>query len=394
MDDRPAPASQPVSGPAPPLRLAYLDGIRALAALYVVLHHMWLTVWPELPENAGPLWTDWLLYGQVAVAVFIVVSGFSLAIGPVRSHQQLVGGPRRFIRRRAWRILPPYWAALVVSCLVIIVFTGVHSGDVVTAKGVAVHALLLQDVIGSATPNGAFWSIAIEWQIYFLFPLLLWVQRGRGTRSMVTLTSVVALAVYLASMDPTSPVHALQRLMPQFLILFVLGMAAARVLAPGRTRRSPVPLCALAGLGALGLVAYTAVFGSRAVVEHYFWVDLVAGACAALVIAGLAEGRARCLGEWLGRPVLRALGAFSFSMYLIHLPVIGVVFYGLVQPMDLGATGSFLVLVALGIPAVLAVSYGFSALFEKPFVRCRSLAELRGSARAWRRRAVGRAHPV
>ncbi len=65
-------------------RLDYLDGIRALAALFVVAHHVYIAVYPGFPENTGPWFLGWLLYGNFAVAVFIVVSGFSLTLAPAR----------------------------------------------------------------------------------------------------------------------------------------------------------------------------------------------------------------------------------------------------------------------------------------------------------------------
>ena len=99
-------------------RLDFLDGVRALAALYVVAHHIWLTTYPKYPLNTGPWYLGWLAYGHLAVAVFIVVSGYSLAIGPARRGLAL-GSSARFFRRRAWRIIPPYWAALALSCVVL-----------------------------------------------------------------------------------------------------------------------------------------------------------------------------------------------------------------------------------------------------------------------------------
>ena len=53
------------------------------------------------------------------------------------------------------------------------------------SKAVGVHGLLVQDVVGSETPNGALWSIAVEWQIYFVFPLILLVAEGSGARAAV-----------------------------------------------------------------------------------------------------------------------------------------------------------------------------------------------------------------
>ena len=153
-------------------RLHGLDGIRGVAALFVVLHHCWLLSFPGYPSNTGPWWLGWLIYGHFAVVVFIVLSGFSLAIAPARSRWQL-RSVRDFARRRAWRILPPYWAALAFSLAVAWWVVAQPDTHEPTAKSVVVYGFLVQDVFGSPSPNGAFWSIAIEAQLYLLFPLLL-----------------------------------------------------------------------------------------------------------------------------------------------------------------------------------------------------------------------------
>ena len=102
--------------PARP-RLIGLDGIRGLAALFVVLHHSYLMAFPGFPETHAPAWTGFLLYGHFAVVVFIVLSGFSLAVSPARNGWRL-DSLAKFARRRAWRILPPYWPALLFLLLV------------------------------------------------------------------------------------------------------------------------------------------------------------------------------------------------------------------------------------------------------------------------------------
>jgi peptidoglycan/LPS O-acetylase OafA/YrhL len=166
-------------------RLDYVDGVRALAAMYVVLHHIWITSYPDYPRNSGPMIVGWMLYGHLAVAVFIVVSGFSLSIAPARRDWEL-GGVRKFFRRRAWRILPTYWAALAFSAIVYGLITHAQTGHQITAKALLVHATLLQDIINSPKPNGAFWSIAIEAQIYLLFPLCLLIRRRYGATPLLS----------------------------------------------------------------------------------------------------------------------------------------------------------------------------------------------------------------
>jgi len=72
-------------------RVTGLDGIRGLAALFVVVHHTYLESFPGYPVNTGPSWLAWLLYGHLAVVVFIALSGFSLAVAPARRAWQLGG---------------------------------------------------------------------------------------------------------------------------------------------------------------------------------------------------------------------------------------------------------------------------------------------------------------
>src|SRR5438270_10850001 len=95
-------------------RLAGLDGIRGLAALFVVVNHIFLRAFPGYPVDHAPFWAGWFIYGRFAVVVFIVLSGFSLALSPAR-HGWRLDAISRFAQRRAPRILPASWAALAAS---------------------------------------------------------------------------------------------------------------------------------------------------------------------------------------------------------------------------------------------------------------------------------------
>src|SRR5205085_647811 len=96
--------------------LAYLDGLRGLAALQVVLGHAAMQVhWGSLAKPRviqaalGPM-----TFAREAVALFIVLSGFCLMLPVVRREGVLQGGAWQFFKRRARRILPPYYLALGV----------------------------------------------------------------------------------------------------------------------------------------------------------------------------------------------------------------------------------------------------------------------------------------
>jgi peptidoglycan/LPS O-acetylase OafA/YrhL len=360
-------------------RVHWLDGVRGAAAMFVVLHHMWLAVWPAFPRNAGPWWLGPLLYGHLAVAVFIVVSGFSLALAPLADGGRLRGGTRRFVRRRAWRIVPAYWVALVFSTVVAAFVLDSVSGPGTIAKSLVVHGLLLQDVVASQAPNGAFWSIAVEWQIYFVFPLVLWLARRRSVEAAVAATvGVVLVAHAVARIGP--PFDKLDHLTPQFLALFALGILAVHLGRGARAARLRRPLGALALVVFAAVVLLAAVQGSEWMVARYFAVDLAFGLATACLLCTLYAGGAAWVGGLLGSRAGLKLGLFSYSIYLMHAPIVGVLEAYVVGPLAVPPLARFAVMLAVGLPVVLAACYGFHLLFEAPFLRHRDARALRAIA--------------
>src|ERR1700761_8236233 len=233
--------------PAPPprRRLAGLDGLRGLAALYVVVYHVSLRAFPGYPEDGAPFWAGWFSYGRFAVLVFIVLSGFSLALSPARAGWRL-DGLAAYGRRRARRILPPYWAALAFSLAVAWLIVPQPRSGVPDLASVIVNGLLLQNIVGAPSPNTAFWSIAFEVQLYVLLPVLLLLVRRRGAVAMVATVTLVVAAVgivgpHVARLDTFVIESA-----PDLAALFALGVVSAAIVGAGAARRSwPWPWLAL-----------------------------------------------------------------------------------------------------------------------------------------------------
>ncbi|MFI9380535.1 acyltransferase family protein [Kutzneria sp. NPDC052558] len=362
-----------MDSPARP-RLVGLDGIRGLAALFVVLHHSYLMAFPGFPVLHAPAWTSFLLYGHFAVVVFIVLSGFSLAVSPARNGWRL-DGKAKFARRRAWRILPPYWPALLFSLVIAWTLVPQPGEGVPTGKSVVVYGLLLQDVFGSPSPNGAFWSIAVEAQLYFVFPLMLLALRRFG--AAVMLGAATAVVVLIGALAPhVSAVDALMRFTPQFAALFAAGVVAAGIVqASEKWRRVHWQWWAFAA--AVPVVALIAVMGPVWTTSNFLWVDLAAGPAVALLLVAVATRQPKPLVRLLDTRPMRSLGSFSYSLYLTHAPIVVVVYTFVVGPLLGAGMVAFGLMLLICVPVTVAFARGFAALFEIPFVKHRSWAALR-----------------
>ena len=98
-------------------RLDFLHGLRGLAALYVVVFHLLLNARPRARWTTVQFLMEPFMHGYVAVAVFLVLSGFLLSMPVVLLRGSLPGGLEGFLWRRSLRILPPYYAAYFLHML-------------------------------------------------------------------------------------------------------------------------------------------------------------------------------------------------------------------------------------------------------------------------------------
>jgi len=226
--------------------LDFLDGLRGLAALYVVLGHLAFEEPLGLPTFVHRCLVI-LEQGHFAVDVFIVVSGFCLMLPVLQSQDnQLRGGIKGFFWRRSRRILPPYYAALIISLLVIgVFFRTVHSDDPrnfaahAFTPGVLLSHLFLVHNLSQywvAKIDSPMWSVATEWQIYVLFAfLLLPIWRRTGNIAVIGLAFSLGMLPHL--LHPHG--YNLDWAYPWFAGLFAFGMVGA-VISSGKEKWAQV----------------------------------------------------------------------------------------------------------------------------------------------------------
>ncbi|WP_212846835.1 acyltransferase family protein [Actinoplanes ianthinogenes] len=354
-------------------RVAGLDGLRGLCALYVMLFHCWAYTFRGFPRYRGPDWLSWLGFGRLSVVLFLVLSGFSLALAAAGDDWRL-GSLVRYARRRAWRILPAYWAALAFSLVIAWTVVRQPYSPEPTAGSVVVYTLLLQDLVAVPTPNGAFWSIGVEVLLYGVLPLLLILCRRLGPAAMLAVVTLPVLVIGFMVFDG-SPPQGDNLLTPHLVPAFAAGVAAAGVAAAGARRLPWAALSLLAAIPAGALVLHQ---GSRWMVHHYYWVDLAVVPAMTLFLLAVVSGRPPALIRLLDSAPLRRLGSFSYSLYLIHLPIVVAIDQKVVAPRLGHGIVAFTATTVLAGGLSLIGAWCFAKLFEVPF---RSWADVRNAIR-------------
>lgn len=363
-------------------RYKFLDGIRGLTALYVVVYHAFAEIASNslfpLPQRLSSFFKPFM-YGNLAVDIFIVLSGFCLML-PILSaiENNKPYNWRTYFIRRSRRILPPYYAVWLLTMLLIVIVPGVTatpgtdwSGDLkpFSPAVVVTHALLLHNFhpIWQLNINYPLWSVATEWQIYFLLPLaLLPIFRRWGLGGLFVLSTLAGVG--LAGIDMIVGGR------PWFIALFAYGMIAASL--SNKSIKHP-----------RGLAAVSALCWTLAWILHWIYAapslfqiileDCLIGistAAALALFAGSDEETSNrfSLVRFLNVQPLQRLGYFSYSIYLCHAPILALV-HMVTWRMHMHPTSELIAQAFAAVPLSVFAAYLFHLAFERPFLRTRPL---------------------
>ncbi|MCW3473913.1 acyltransferase family protein [Limobrevibacterium gyesilva] len=339
------------------MRIKALDSLRGIAALVVVLYHCWLSL--DLPTAAAirgvlaatPLRP--IFGGRPAVIFFFVLSGYVLALGFTRD---IGHGYIAYYARRFCRIWLPFAASILLSAALYLVvapqpipalspwFNSDPWGIAPDGISILRHLLMLGDA-GSTRLNPVMWSLVYEMRLSLLFPLLFLIGRA-PVRILVPCMLAFQFAVDLTmwrSGLPMIPFHgetvvAAVLTTLHFANCFLAGILVARHAAVLTTAARLSPR----RRAALWIAALALLMPSR---------DLVCTPGATLLIV-LATS-ATTARAWLEAPPLVWLGRVSYSLYLLHIPVLMVLTHTLHDLLPVGLVLALVVPVALAAAAVM-----------------------------------------
>ncbi len=342
-------------------QLTGLTGIRGLAAVWVVIFHAYplfgpLFGWPE--RDRVPIIRE----GFLAVDLFFVLSGFVLSVAyNERFRLAFRSSLAAFAMARVYRIFPLHWATLAI--LFVLVGTFPHhwwGPGPFTMSALAISAVLVQNWSASTALawNHPTWSLSAEWAAYLLFPSLTYGVNLLPCRSLAIGASVLSLSTLgalLVSSGSTSLDHVGPAGMVRCMCEFAAGALAWKALSFGAWT-SRVMGEAFFALGA-ALLLVALAFPEMQIVASFAFVALIVG-CAL---------PSRSAHRLFGNTVSVFLGEISFSIYLVHIMVLGC-FSGAVDRLHVS---DGLLLTRLGVTTafpffVLAMAYLTWRLVEKP----------------------------
>jgi peptidoglycan/LPS O-acetylase OafA/YrhL len=387
-------------------RLGFLDGIRGIAALYVVLFHFLALDQAGLPTVVRGF-LALVSFGHMSVCVFIVLSGFSLMLPVAQSPEgELAGGFWGYIRRRARRILPPYYASIALSMVVLYVLNVMDNGNapydvahmMPSAATVATHALLLHNLSNHWIDkiNIATWSIATEWQAYFVFALLLLPVWRRSNDPIVGVTASVIVGFAVGLLPALVPNHDFESACFWFFGLFAIGMAAAVAFVRIRNASSKmsninVRLAVMAIAGILVYVYLLRIMPAHVVAQlgplytRDYVCHAVKDSCVGVIAAAAilhcalnagTEKANSALHNMMASRFARFLGSFSYSLYLSH-GIILLIATNIACQLRMEPFPGFLLKLFVFIPFAVVFAYGFYICFERPLLsRARPTASL------------------
>lgn len=300
-------------------RLPGLDGLRGLAAVAIVLVHVWM--YTGANDVGRSAFVDGVI-GELRVALmfFFVVSGFLIAGPWVRAVLDGAARPslRRYAVQRAARIVPAYY--LAVAGAFVVLAGHAHAREVAPSSLWAFAAFVHNHVPATAGRlNPPVWSLGVEVAFYAAFPVLAWMllRRGGRVRLMLGCLALVLAGVgwNLAAELGAWP-STITTSLPTYLSVFACGIAA-RVIAHGRALPRGGRLTLLA-TGMVAVVANGLWHADGTSLPGHVLLDLPAAAGFAAIVVALATGPSGLLDT----APMRWLGTVSYGTYLWHMPVL------------------------------------------------------------------------
>ncbi len=358
-------------------RIAALDGLRGVLALLVLFHHVLITQpdfanfeWSLGTAPAHNLFESIMFYtplrllwiGQERALLFFVLSGYVLSLPWLKGRAPSYG---QFILDRFCRIYPPYLAIMAIASLGAIFLGGKELPQASIwfhqlgwsqpfGRRAVPSILLLLNNNSSNWVNESVWTLVWELRVMFIYPLMIFFAvRWRNAGLLSVFAALVVMQTVASNLVPAHYAQHFANISSAFHYpeFFVFGMAVA--FNQQRIRQAAQNSGALFGL---------CVFALALVLCWVHWRynnDRIDGIGGAMIIAAILSGG--LVRRWFEAAALVWVGRVSYSLYLVHVPIIltiVILCHGKVPPLACAAA----------VPLCIVAGEGFRRYVELPSV--------------------------
>ncbi len=359
-------------GRAPLQKLPELDGIRGMAILLIIVMHF-STYEPKHISAANVGFLFFTRIGWTGVDLFFVLSGF-LITRILLSTKHSTHYFKSFYIRRALRILPIYYLAVFLFFDCLLPLTHMTSPPLLASVlgpnppgGLEqlwywFHVSNWQSAWGpyAYSPIGHFWSLAIEEQFYFVWPLVVLLCSESSLMSVCTVLIFVSAGLrYLPVFQAIQVTHTeyIYRLTPfrvePLLFGAILAIAEAKRLLRDTARLWGPLLFTIGCIGVAGAVFLAKSARNNSVPMSTFGFSAISITCFSVVLYGIRNtGSARLGSRILRSSLLTQCGKYSYAMYIFNTPLhylVSRTLFRFVPYSDGAVASTFSVLLGIGL---------------------------------------------
>lgn len=357
------------------VRLEFLDALRGLAAVWVVLFHVNVTLKVLMKlTGATPDWGWFTKFGLIGVMLFFVVSAFSLTY-TMQLHSDRSAAA--FYIRRLFRIAPLFFALVIFH-----LWRDPSQLQLLVLLANASFVFNLFPAYHESVVWGG-WTIGVEMIFYLMFPLIYRFVDDTWKAVVVVVACFVIAWIGTILLDHFSPANYSYKIFAIFLPVFTAGMLAFQVSASLKHHEHRTTLgVALIALALISLTAFLNYWDT--VFDHVLFFDRWALAEQALIFSTFLIGLMLAPVAVFVNRVTIFLGKISYSLYLIHLPLVfySIPLYQWIYNFPLNRSMKFAACIAVTFCMLVPICYLTYRCIEEPGIQLGKLI--------WRRLSVRR----
>jgi peptidoglycan/LPS O-acetylase OafA/YrhL len=412
--------------PNPGKNVPYLDAIRGIAVVFILIRHAWGVAGQPNYALFGHSISPLLMMMSSGVDLFFVLSGVLLSARFLKADALSRPAPEfaEYMKSRVLRIGPPYW--FVLAAVLILYTPGMIPNDRIWsgygAFMVLSHVFFAQSLFmvsfGAYMVAAPFWTLTVEMVFYLILPLMVKCFYGFRWWQGVVASFVIATAwlyackYHLWDLNVFFRRHSfglpysesgvrffLSHQIIGYLPHFAIGCSISAILQRKSASRLSGEMAGIVYfiVGVVLLLVSMAVLGrlsimqgftnpeillastSRGALVYYFGESMPFALAYGLIILGAALAPQR-LREWISRPTLSLFGVLGYSIYLIHMPLLHTLHEHAFVAGASTPSSQFLRLLALGTVVIIVASFALFHGIERPSMIWASKVRQRGLA--------------